>query len=202
MSKPSFTSADFTSALLGLLPRGRVWQREPGSVQVQAVSCFAPTFQRLSYSAMSLLAGAFPATATDMLPEWESTLGLPDPCAGPSPTIQARRNQVIARLANSGGQSIAFFVAFAAGLGYAVTITQFAPFRCGQSACGQQLGDEDWFFTWAVNASTDTVIHFRAGQSTAGEPLGSWGNKVLECELSASAPAHTILQFHYTPGVV
>lgn len=198
MTKPTFTSADFTAALLGLLPRGRVWQRDPSTVQAQAVSCFAPTFQRLSDSAVNLLAGAFPSTAQDLLPEWESTLGLPDPCAGPSPTIQARRNQVVARLANSGGQSIAFFTAFAAGLGYDITITQFAPFRAGQSSCGQQLGNEDWFFTWAVNALTDTAIRFRAGQSTAGEPLGSWGNLVLECELGASAPAHTILQFRYT----
>lgn len=198
MAKPSFSSADFTSALLGLLPRGRVWPKGLDSVHAQAVSCYSPTFQRLSDKALGLLVDAFPATTVDLLPEWESALGLPDPCAGTSPTLQARRNQVVARFTNSGGQSVAFFVAFAASLGYSVTITQYAPFRCGQAACGQPLGGEEWAFTWAINSRLNTITTFRVGQSSAGEPLASWSNTVLECELTAAKPAHTYLQFHYT----
>ncbi|EJM20163.1 hypothetical protein PMI21_01065 [Pseudomonas sp. GM18] len=198
MPKPSFTSADFTSALLGLLPRGRVWPKELSSVHAQAVSCFAPTFQRLSDSALGLLVDAFPSTAVNLLGEWELTLGLPDPCAGVSPTFQGRRNQVVARFTNTGGQSIQFFEAFALGLGYTVTVTQYAPFRCGQSTCGQQLGGEEWFFTWAINSPLNTISYFRTGQSAMGDPLSSWGNSVLECELSEAKPAHTILQFHYS----
>jgi uncharacterized protein YmfQ (DUF2313 family) len=198
MSKYSFSSADFTSALLGLLPRGRVWPKDLSSTQAQAVSCFAPTFQRLSDAGLGLLTDMFPSTTVNFLTEWEQTLGLPDPCAGMAPTFQGRRNQVVARFTNTGGQSIQFFVAYALGLGYAVTVTQYAPFRCGQSTCGQQLGGVDWFFTWAINCQLNTVNYFRVGQSTAGEPLSSWGNAVLECELSEAKPAHTILQFHYS----
>lgn len=198
MPKPSFTSADFTSALLRLLPRGRVWPKELSSVHAQAVSCFAPTFQRLSDSALGLLVDAFPSTAVNLLDAWELTLGLPDPCAGVSPTFQGRRNQVVARFTNTGGQSIQFFKAFALGLGYTVTVTQYAPFRCGQSSCGEQLGAVEWFFTWAINSPLNTISYFRTGQSAVGEPLSSWGNSVLECELSEAKPAHTILQFHYS----
>lgn len=197
MPTPSFSSADFTSALLSLLPRGRVWPKELTSIQAQAISCYAPTFQRLSDGAQTLLVHAFPATVVDLLPEWEATLGLPDPCAGPSPTMEARRRQVVARFTNNGGQSIAHFTAFAAGLGYQISITQYAPFRCGQSACGQPLGGTDWFFAWSVNSSLITINRFTVGQSAAGDPLAAWGNKVLECELSAAAPAHTVVTFHY-----
>ena len=197
MPKPSFTDADFTCALLGLLPRGRVWPKELSSVQAQAMSCYAPTFTRISDSALYLLEDLFPASTINFLPEWEATLGLPDPCVGVSPTFQARRRQVVARFSSSGGQSIQFFEAFAQGLGYAVTVTQYAPFRCGQSVCGQQLGGEDWFFTWAINSPLHTINHFRVGQSATSEPLSSWGNAVLECELAQAKPAHTILQFHY-----
>ena len=125
-------------------------------------------------------------------------MGLPDPCAGVSPTFQGRRNQVVARFSNSGSQSLRFFQAFAQGLGYNVTITQYAPFRCGQSVCGQQLGGEDWFFAWAINSKFNTINHFRVGQSATGEPLSSWSNAVLECELTRAKSAHTILQFHYS----
>jgi len=183
MSKPSYTSADFTSALLSLLPRGRAWPKELTSVQAQSVSCFAPTFQRISGSAVGMLDDTFPATTVNFLSEWESTLGLPDACAGVAPTVDARRRQVVARFTNSGGQSIEHFTAYAQGLGYAITITQHAPFRMGQSTTGQPLGNNDWFFAWTVNAPLSS---------------GAYGNKVLECELREAMPGHTVLNFNYS----
>lgn len=198
MSAPSFVNADFQSALWSLMPRGRAWNREPGSTQDQVLAAFAPSFQRASAAAVGLIADAFPATAVDMIPEWQATLGLPDPCAGPAPTIAQKRQQIVARLTNTGGQSARFYIGLAAALGYTVTVTNYAPFRAGQSSAGQQLGTTDWFFTWSINAPLNTVTHFSAGQSAAGEPLAMWGNAVLQCELQAAAPAHTVLQFHYS----
>jgi uncharacterized protein YmfQ (DUF2313 family) len=205
MSSPTFTNADFQTALWSLLPRGRVWLRDPGSMQDNVLASFAPTFARNSTDALNLLVDAFPATALDLLPEWEATLGLPDPCTGPAPTIQQRRAQVVARLVNPGGQSIPYFINLAAALGFTVTITQYAPFRLGQNAAGQPLGNVDWYYAWSINAPDVSVIYFRAGSSSAGDALAQWSNEVLECEIRARAPAHTVLQFHYydtTPYVM
>lgn len=198
MAKPAYTTADYARALTNLLPPGRAWNRDTDSVQARAVACYAPTFRRNSDSAANLIADAFPASTVHLLPEWESTLGLPDPCAGIAPTLQARRAQVKARFANAGGQSVNDFVTYAAGLGYAITVRQFTPFRVGANACGQPLGGLDWLYTWAVETQANTITNFRTGSARLGEPLASWGNAVLECELQAIAPAHTILQFHYT----
>lgn len=197
MTTPVFSVADFHAALQNLMPRGRAWNKDPGSVQDQAVACFAPAHQRFASDALALIAHAFPATALDLLPEWQATLGLPDPCAGPSPTLIQQRQQIVARLTNSGGQSAQYFIAYALALGYAITITNDAPFRAGQSSAGDHVGTADWIFTWAVHAALNTVIPFMAGQSTAGEPINSWGNDVLQCALDAIAPAHGILQFKY-----
>ena len=41
------------------------------------------------------------------------------------------------------------------------------------------------------------MIYFRVGLSTARERLRYWGSPLLECTLSAIAPAHTILIFAY-----
>ena len=198
MLAPNLTSADFLRAFQALMPRGRVWPRDQDAVQTKVFSGLTQVYGRQTARSNYLLVDSFPGTTYELLPEWESTLGLPDPCAGESPTVQQRRAQVVARLANSGGQSAAYYIGFAAKLGYGITITNFAPFRCGQSYCGQQLGNSDWFFTWAINAPLNTVVRFAAGQSAAGEPLGSWNNAVLQCELSAVAPAHTVLQFRYS----
>lgn len=197
MGAPLYQSSDYLNALLSLMPRGRVWPKDPESVQAQALACFTPTFVRSNQDANNLLVDAFPSTSDNLLPEWESALGLPDPCAGEAPTLQQRRAQVVARLTNNGGQSIAFFIAYAASLGYTVTVTQFTPFRMGQQRMGCQLGTQDWAFTWRVNAPAETITYFSMGQSYMGQPLASWGNAVLECELNVIKPAHTYLNFAY-----
>lgn len=164
---------------------------------MQTVACFAPMYARGSAAAINLLKAAFPSTASDLIPEWQETLGLPDPCAGEAATLAQQRQQIVARLTDSGGQSSAYFIRLAGALGYTVTVTNDAPFRCGQSRAGSHVGNQDWFFAWAIHAPAFTTVPFLAGESTAGEPLVSFGNAVLECELSTRAPAQSILKFLY-----
>lgn len=198
MTAPIYSLADYVSAFQNLLPRGRVWQTDPASVQAQLEAGLVASTQRVNVADAALLVDAFPSTTVYLLPEWESALGLPDPCAGPAPTVAARQQQVVARFTNGGGQSAAYFIALAKALGFTITTTMFAPFRAGQSHAGDPLGGPWSFFTWQVNAPLNTVSYFRAGHSRAGEPLASWGNTVLECELNALDPAHTVVQFAYS----
>lgn len=198
MRVPDYAVSDFQSVFLNLLPRGLIWPKDLNSVQAQVMGSLAPTYWRVAQAAVDLIADSFPATVIDMLTEWQLSLGLPDPCAGPAPTLVQQRQQIVARLTDSGGQSIPYFVNLAAQLGYTITINNLAPFRCGQSSCTHPLGDSDWMFVWQVNAPQFTVQPFLAGQSTAGDPLSSDGNGVLECELEERQPAHSILQFNYT----
>ncbi|AXK61547.1 putative phage tail protein [Burkholderia sp. IDO3] len=198
MFAPNFTAADFLRALQGLMPRGRIWPRASDAVQTKVLGGIAPSYERQTARANYLLVDAFPATTLELLPEWESSLGLPDACAGPSPTISARRNQVVARFINQGGQSVAFFYEQLSALGYPAIIEQYQPFRMGQSSMTGSLGSQDWAHTWAVWVPIESVSQFRMGESYMGEPLQSWGNAVLECELNSMKPAQTILQFRYS----
>ncbi|SOE82102.1 Uncharacterized protein YmfQ in lambdoid prophage, DUF2313 family [Caballeronia arationis] len=201
MAAPVLLAANFLSAIQALLPRGVVWPRDQDAVQTKGLTGLAPTYERNTSRANYLLTDSFPATTYELLPEWEETLGLPDPCAGESPTIQARRAQVVARFANSGGQSAAYFIQFASNLGYEVTIENFGPARAGQARCGDPDYGQDWAFAWAVDLPLNTITYARAGQATAGEPLQSWGNDVLQCEFEAISPAHTIVIFRYLTEV-
>lgn len=197
MGAPNYAASDFASLIYALMPRGLVWPRDPDSLMSQVIATLGPTWARHTQSNNELLVDAFPATAVQLLTEWEETLGLPDPCAGESPSLAVRQAQVVARFTNSGGQSIPYFIAYAKALGYTVTTTEYAPFRAGQSTAGQPTGTQDWFFTWQINAPLNTVSYFPAGQAVAGQPLASWGNAVLQCELTAIKPAHTYLNFGY-----
>lgn len=197
MPAPIFSGADYQSALQSLLPRGYGWPRDPSSVQAQTLGGFAPSYARSNGAAANLLVDAFPGSTVQLLPEWETTLGLPDPCAGLQPTVQARRAQVVARLTGIGGQSAAYCIAQAARLGYSITIQQFAPSRFGQPF-GASFGGTDWAYAWQVTVAQYTINRFRFGTDAFGESFASWGSTVLQCELLASKPAHTILNFQYT----
>jgi uncharacterized protein YmfQ (DUF2313 family) len=197
MPAPNLTSADYLRAFQALMPRGRVWPSDSDAAQAQVFAGLTQIYARNTARANQLLVDAFPGTTYELLPEWEATLGLPDPCAGSAPTIQQRRNQVVARLANSGGQSIAYFVKFAAQLGYSITITQYSQARAGILKAGQPVNGYAWNFAWKVTAPLNSVVRAVAGAMGAGDPLAAWGNNVLECEVRAVMPAHTIPIFSY-----
>ncbi|KFX64272.1 tail protein [Burkholderia sp. K24] len=196
MPAPNYSAADYLQALQALLPRGRVWPRDPDATQTSVLSGFTPCFAALTTRANYLLVDAFPSSTFELLPEWESTLGLPDPCAGEAPTTQQRVAQVVARLTATGGQSIAYFTAVAAALGYPITITQFVPSRFGKQF-GTLFGGTAWAFAWQVNAPTFTVTNLQFGGSF-GTAFAAWGNNVLQCELQRLAPAHTTVLFSYS----
>ena len=196
MSK--FSQNDYRRALQALMPTGAVWPRDVSSVQAAVLNAQAAEFRQSDTDALSLLKGAFPATATIMLSEWETSLGLPDDCAiGETDSIALRQKAVVSKLTATGGQSIEYFTEQAKALGYDVTITQFRQARAGMSGAGAALNGDDWPFVMLVTAPKTTITYAQAGVNYAGDPLRSWGNKLLECRLNRLAPSHVIIKFAY-----
>ncbi|MDO9711041.1 YmfQ family protein [Paracraurococcus lichenis] len=197
-SIPTYTAEQFAQAFLNLLPTGKAWPKETESNLTRTAAALVPVYVTNSHSAGNLLVDTFPSSTIELLPEWEASLGLPDECQGPAPTLQARRAQVVARFIDSGGQSLQHFIDIAAALGYPITITEYEPSRAGAMRAGQPLMAEGMQFVMRINAALLNIRHFTAGSSTAGEPLTSFGNDVLVCELTRIAPAHTRPVFSYT----
>lgn len=230
MSLPTYTATEFGEAILQLMPTGRAWSRDADAVSAQIVRAQGGSYARLHARSNYLLTDAFPSTTVELLPEWEATLGLPDPCAGPDPTIAQRQNHVVARLTQSNGPSIPSLTAFAAALnppqidalqsedgtdllaedgstlagltgGYAITITEFSPARADVLRADDPVYDPAWAFAWQVNAPGFVIKYFSADESYADEPLETWASRVLQCELLRLAPAHSILMFSYVTAL-
>ena len=182
MPVPAWTDADLASALSQHLPTGRAWPRNPQTVQAQTIAALAPTFERLCASAAQLLIDGFPSTTVDLLPEWQESLGLPDPCAGPAPTLALSEAQVVARFTAGGGQSIPYFKAFAAILGFTIVIEQYVPFAAGRGVAGAPLYGQAWVWAWTVKTPAGTTYE----------------NAVLECEINRLAPAQSVVIFDLT----
>jgi uncharacterized protein YmfQ (DUF2313 family) len=196
---PENSPEDYLTQFQRLLPRGRVWHRGWGWIQDADLLTLMPVWSRLQSRLNDLIAAIFPCSPSpDLLPEWEATLGLPDPCIGPQATIQQRAAAVCAKFVSRGDQSVGYFIRLANSLGYDAIIVQFAPFRCGINRCGDPLYGEAWAYAWAIVVHPVGVTYFRTGLSTAGEPLRSWGDKILECLIAENAPAHTIPIFSYS----
>lgn len=196
---PRYSALDYAGAAGALLPRGRVWAAEPGGAQAGLLAGIGATLARIDAAAGVLLAR--PGQATPLLPEWEATLDLPDPCAGPHPTVAQRAGQVLARFATNGSQSRGFYVAFAAALGFEIAIRSYAPFRAGHSSAGSPVAGTPWIFAWSVTILNDAdasgAAAFRVGAARAGDPLStaSYARAVLECEFDRLKSAETTILF-------
>jgi uncharacterized protein YmfQ (DUF2313 family) len=218
---PALDEDDFVTDLADLFPPGRAWAwtRDPNSVGIGLLHGLALSQATTQARKNQLLIDAFPATTVELLPEWEASVGLPDPCSGPDASLAARQAHVVARIKNKGGQSIPYLVDYAFALGFVVTVTPFATLRFG-SRFGTRFYDTAWATTIKVNTSTSfevarfgsarfgdpftswgaaptTIRPARFGASRFGARFSMWGNAVLECELRRVAPGHLYVLFAY-----
>ena len=99
----SFSAQDYLGALQALMPRGRVWPRDFDATQTQILLALAQIYERSDARSRQLLVDGFPKTAAELLPEWESTLGLPDSCGGAPESIAERQARVVVKLQEPGG---------------------------------------------------------------------------------------------------
>jgi uncharacterized protein YmfQ (DUF2313 family) len=195
-SPPAFGSADFRQALSNLMPRGRIWPRDSGAIQTELMGALAPTYARSTAAGAQVLIDTFPDATVNLLPEWEASLGLPDPCTPLNPTFQQRQQAVAAKWAARGDMTIGYYTTLAANLGYPITITEFSPFKFGETF-GLPLYGVAWAFAWQVNAPTYEVEYLRFGQPL-GEPFATWGSSEMQCRIRQAAPAHTVVLFNYS----
>lgn len=191
-------ASDYRAAIQALMPRGAAWPRDLDTVQAALLSAFAASYAKSDQSARDLLVAAFPATATQLLAEWEQTLGLPDPALPAPTTDDARRALVVATLTDSGDMSIPSFVAAAAQFGITITVSTFRPFDVGRGVDWAIYGDE-WAHTWRVNASGAVPVASDnpPTSSCVRREVPGVGDARLEAMLAAFAPAYTICIVRY-----
>lgn len=199
MSQVDFRAPEFRAALQALLPQGAAWPRDPDALLTEVLDAMAERLAAVQARIVTVLeAESFPPATAELLADWERAFGLPDLCADPADGTAPRRAALVARVIEQGGQSRAYFIAYAAALGFAITITEFTPARIGEATIGTPIYDDAWAHAWRVNAPATTVIESRISLSAIGDPLRDWGNDRLECALSHLKPAHTALIFAYT----
>ena len=214
------TQADYAQGFAALLPQGAAWPRDPDSVLQQVVTGLAGIWaDPVDGNAADLLEiEADPRTSLQMLPDWERNFGLPDTCNSEVQTIDARHTALVQRMTLVGAQSRAFFINLAAEIGYNVQISEYSPFMCGISRCGDtrpiapaspsdvgyrwQLGAPEIRFTWTVHVYGEKLSWFRCGgdggQCGVDHLVTFSGATDLECLFRRYKPAHTQVIFDFS----
>lgn len=186
----------YQQALLAHLPKGDAWPRDLDSELGKMMCGAAEEFTRIEKRSEDLLNESHPSQVFELFDETEKQYGLPDHCLGDDPAFQKRRATLIQKYQMLGGQSREFFIAVAAALGYAITITEYQ-----ERLCGDQFGDEfgapDCNFIWQVNAQQTNYSERYCGDSF-GSPYRAWGNQQLECVLNALVHSHRHIIYRYT----
>ncbi|MFP3944945.1 MAG: YmfQ family protein [Alphaproteobacteria bacterium] len=192
---------EYGQALKALLPPGAAWPRHEGSNLAALMEALGEELARVDARGRVLLKEIDPRAASELIGEWESALGLPDPCTDPPETLAEQRTAAYRKYAVPGGQTIAYFLSIAGETGYTdVTIEEFRPFVCGLSECGVDSldGDESVRHSWRVTVPDASVSFARAGAARAGDFLADIDQaEDLECVLRDLKPAHTNLIFNY-----
>lgn len=197
----ALNTAAWLTALQALLPPGEALTREPGARLTRLFEAIAALFSQAQQRAESLQAqSADPLVATDMLPDWERLLGLPDDCmASLNLSLQDRQRIAGQRLVEQGGQSRAYFIDLAARLGEpGVTVTEFRRFTCN-SDCNDALYSAPDRFYWRVNfPHPANNARFMNCNDSCDSPLQQYQPSLAECPISERKPAHTNVIFSYT----
>ena len=197
--------AKYLKLIRGLFPRGYAWDRvqESTSNLSKLMNAYAEESCRLDERAIQLIREVDPSTTSELLTDWERLLGLPDECdTTEGQTLQERRERVLQVLTTRGGQNETFYKELAANFGFSVDVISAEdqpPFLAGSRA-GDRLTNGNWRYAFVINAPAEFLVRFRAGQSTAGDPLVKVGNDTLQCLMEKYKPAHTIVLFSFGDG--
>ena len=192
------TETDYTNLLRQLLPPGPAWEGE----EIQdLIAKLAKEMARTDQRIYALFSEMDPNTVTELVPEWEKVMNLPDPCLGEAPSFSDRVRQVRERLAAVGSQTPAYFVSIAKKQGYenARVIEIWAP-RWGRSRFGKaHFGTWLQQFFWILETGSRLKGGRRWGVSYWGERFGAIAGNALDCIIHRYSPAHTIYNIVY-PG--
>jgi uncharacterized protein YmfQ (DUF2313 family) len=208
---------DYGQAFLSLLPQGQAWPRHPLSTLVLACFGLCDYWGFVDGRTADLLeTESDPRSTIELLPDWERSWGLPDPCVKTPQSIDARRTALVMKMTMLGGQSRQFFIDVAAQLGYTITITEYLPYQCGISRVGDtrsaldnpedptrfmwQLGPPELRYYWTIHVTSLKLEHFHTGSGQCGvDRLLSIGTaQDLECLIQRYKPAHTHVVFDYS----
>lgn len=192
MLDPNKRQTAYEGVVRALLPRGIAF-RSPNGPNLKAVlDAMAAALVDGHVRVESLIDEANPRTTGELLIDWENAAGLPDACQGPLDSVALRRAALVDRLGWSLSPTVDGIEAVALLYDSLIEIEEQTYLKVG-ARVGDRCGNvpEGWPWTFVVHLPSVAATFFRAGQSSVGEPLATWGSLTVMCVIDRVKPAHT-----------
>lgn len=193
MASPAGTAA-YLQQLQALMPRGRAWTRDADATLTALLRAFAAGMAALDLKALQARIDILPSRTTDLIDEWERTVGLPDACSEEAATgIAARRAAVVERLVARPDLNPRTFVDLARSFGLTVTVDEQDQARAGMID-GLDVSGDRWRHVWWITVTADES-RFKSVLDDVSTPLLTFdvGDEFL-CRLRRLNPAHAHLE--------
>jgi len=161
------------------------------------LQALADELARLDYRAGELLTEKNTLTTDELLSDHERDFDIPNDCDELAATDANRRTMINVKLKLVGKHNASYYENIATDLDHTILIfehTEEEAFICGESVCGDSIGDRKMSYYWSVAIYYN---HSMADTTTGDVPfLAS-----LICAIKKHRPAQTFVLFdYYGPG--
>lgn len=194
---PHYTAEDYTSLLLRLF-RETALAEEPGETFLALLKGSAPGIARFEQAGFDVLEDIMPDSTVGLLEQWETDVGLPDPCMPTAEDEDSRRRNLVGKLGAVGIQTkedAAERVVAMLGLypDELPGVSVHQPMRMGDRMTSRLYGDE-WMEGWTWHFISPDIfgnVPFRMGDRMTAR---LWGHRALTenvaCLVRRYTPAH------------
>ena len=180
----SYSAKNYLGLLKSLLPRGRFWNRDDGSVLTQVLYGKAEELSRVDFRSDDLINESFTTKADELLEEHEIDFGVDTEDIEIASTVAQRREVIHAKKVEVGQQDKGYFEDIASALDYTIHIEESIPARVGIVAVGEAVGSAKLIYKWIVYVHIDGLVESRQVNLTR-----------LINEIAIRKPAHTMVFF-------
>lgn len=191
------TATDYKNLLIRLLPTGKAWRVDDGSITSKLMAAFGLELSRVDQDMEILLREQDPSKAVTTLSDWESEYGLPDECSVLAGSLAQRRYNLLKKITTEGGQSEQFFIDLFAAEGVTITIDH-GEVTTAPLVPPMAIRGPSWKRVWYVNIGGGGFVTY----ASAGDPAGSFvetisGASNVACIIEKYKPAHTHVIYSY-----
>lgn len=184
----------WSHALQQQTPRGLAWSSDAKSDLYKYIKGYAPRLAAAETNADLLLLEMRPESTVQLLPEWETYLGLPE-CNIENQTFESRRQAVVEKYHRKGGLQTWNVEKLAADLGFTITVDELYPHHCLRG-CTYPLYEDKYRHILRV-----TVYGIPDAYMTCLDdvltPLVTSDARILECTLNKFKLAGKYYEFYY-----
>ncbi|HCA7356769.1 TPA: DUF2313 domain-containing protein [Citrobacter freundii] len=188
------STEEWLIALQQAMPRGKAWPSENDAYLTRFLRAVAARLHRAECDASRLSVEMRPETTLQLLPEWESYLGLPE-CSSVTSTTEERRRAVAEKHRRRGGLEPWKIEQVAAALGFSIRVTVILPHHCMRN-CLEALYPAR--YRWLLRVD---VLEGDTGRFTCTDnvltPLFSDYARILECHLTRYRLAGSAYEYIY-----